>query len=379
MQGRFTLCQSLVFLCSLVLLAAAQAATDPLRLDMYVGEARVLEDMAVKRVAIGRGKVVRVEVLPNRQLLVIAEGEGNSTVHLWHEEGNESDLRIRVLKNDPEARVRMEKMIHMDVKIVEFRKSALRSLGIDWQKSIAGPTFATAGDVASSTLFRGSTDNPIFQNLPNRVEPFQTYFGIATEITSRINYLASTGDAFLLAEPKLSCRNGGAARFLAGGELPIPVRGANGEITVEFKEFGIILNVKPIADPENVIAAKIETEVSRVDTSVNVLGVPGFLTRRTETEMNVREGETVVISGLVNADMSNDANRIPGLSDVPVLGRLFESRDFRRQKTELVIFVTPRVTEPAGVANRAAVESAEKRTGARMQVLDSSLEFGIRD
>jgi pilus assembly protein CpaC len=323
--------------------------------------------------------VVRVEVLPNRQLLLIGEGEGSSTVHLWHEEGHESELRIRVLKSDPEARVRLEKMVHMDVRIVEFRKSALRTLGIDWQKSIDGPVFATAGDAVSSTLFRGSSANPIFSNLPNRVEPFQTYFGIATEITSRINYLASTGDAFMLAEPKLSCRSGGSARFLAGGELPIPVRGSNGEVTVEFKEFGIILNVEPVADPDNVIAAKIETEVSSVDNSINVLDVPGFLTRRTETEMNVREGETIVISGLVSKDSSEDANKVPGLSNLPVLGKLFESRDFRRARSELVIFVTPRVFDPAAAMNRDAIQSTDKRVQERTKVIDGSLKFGIKD
>jgi len=349
------------------------------KIDMFVGETKVLDDIAVKRIAIGNGGLLKARILTDRQLLLIAEKEGSTTVHLWHPDGRESSLNIRISKNDPEVRVRLEKMVHMDVRIVEFRKSALQTLGIDWQKSIDGPTFAAAGDWQTSTLFRGASSNPIFENLPNAVKPYQAYFGVATAVTSRINILASNGDAAVLAEPKLSCRNGGKAKFLAGGELPIPVRGANGEITVQFKDFGIILDINPFADDSGVIAAKIKTEVSSVDQSINVLGVPGFLTRKTETEMNVRENETIVISGLVNADMAKDANKIPLMGDVPILGHLFKSTNFREQTTELVIFVTPRIFTPETPENRKTIESTNQRLRKALPALDKRLEYGIAD
>lgn len=358
---------------------AKAAPVQQQKVSMFVGETKVLDDISVKRIAIGNGALLKARILSDRQLLLIAEREGSTTLYLWHPDGRESNINVRISKDDPEVRVRLEKMIHMDVKIVEFRKSALQTLGIDWLKAIDGPTFATAGDWQTSTLFRGASSNAIFQNLPNAVKPYQAYFGIATSITSRINYLASNGDAFTLAEPKLSCRNGGQAKFLAGGQLPIPVRGATGEITVQFKDFGIILNINPYADESGVIAAKIKTEVSSVDQSITVLGVPGFLTRMTETEMNVKESETIVISGLVSADMAKDVGKIPLMGDIPVLGHLFKSTNFREQNTELVVFITPKIFTPDSLENKKTIEDAKQRIQKTMPSLDKRLQFGIAD
>lgn len=346
---------------------------------MFVGEAKVLENITVKRIAIGNGSVLRARILGDRQLLLIGEKEGSTTVYLWHPDGRESNINVRISKEDPEVRVRLEKMIHMDVKIVEFRTSALQTLGIDWQKSMDGPTLAVAGDFQTSTLFRGASANPIFKNLPNAVKPFQAYFGIASSITSSINYLGSNGDAFTLAEPRLSCRNGGQAKFLAGGQVPIPIRGTTGEITVQFKDFGIILDIYPFADESGIITTKIKTEVSSVDQSITVLGVPGFLTRKTETEMNVRENETIVISGLVSADMAKDVGKIPGFGDVPILGHLFKSTNFRDKNSELVIFVTPKIFTPESVENRRAIDDANRRIQQTLPSQDKRLQFGISD
>lgn len=365
----------LLTLCSVVL----HAAPEMQKVSMFVGETRVLENISVKRIAIGNGALLKARILADRQILLIAEKEGSTTLYLWHPDGRESSVNVRISKDDPEVRVRLEKMIHMDVKIVEFRKSALQQMGIDWQKSIDGPTIAVAGDYQTSTLFRGSSSNPIFKNLPNAVKPFQAYFGIATSITSKINILGANGDAFTLSEPKLSCRNGGQAKFLAGGQLPIPVRGTNGETTVQFKDYGIILDIYPFADDSGIIAAKIKTEVSSVDESIRVLGVPGFLTRRTETEMNVRENETIVISGLVSAEMAKDVGKIPGLGDIPVLGHLFKSTSFRNQNTELVVFVTPRIFTPESTENKRDIDVATERMQKHLKVLDTRLQYGITD
>lgn len=348
-------------------------------IDMYVGEVKVLDGINVDRVAIGNGKLLKVNTLPRSQLLLIAEGEGNTSLYLWDKNGKRYALSVRITKNDPELRVRMEKMIYMDVKIIEFRKSALSNMGIDWQKSIDGPAAITAGDFVSNPLFRGGTGTGVFANLPNKVRPFQTYFGIATEITSRINILASNGNAYILAEPKLSCKNGGKAKFLAGGELPIPVRGSNGEITVQFKDFGIKLDISPVADDKGVVSAHILTEVSQVDQSVDVLGVPGFLTRRTETEMNVRENETIVISGLMSGDQSKDANKLPGLGDIPILGHLFKSTEFRNNRSELVVFVTPRIFDAQSELNKKEIEKAQKQRTRQLKEIDDRLGFGLVD
>jgi pilus assembly protein CpaC len=185
------------------------------------------------------------------------------------------------------------------------------------------------------------------------------YFGIATEISSRINFAVDTGNAILLAEPRLATRSGGEAKFLAGGEFPIQISNINGT-TVEFKEFGIALEISPEVDANDNIRASVMTEVSAIDNSVAVDGIPGLLTRRTDTEISMKSGETLVISGLLNQQASKDISGVKFLMDIPILGHLFRSENFRDQKTELVIFVTPTVFDAESDINRDAMEYAEK-------------------
>jgi len=314
--------------------------------DMFVGEVRIFGTVSVNRIAVGNGKVIRGDVLASGELLVIAEAPGSSTLRLWNSDGTFIDYNVRVSEKDPETRIRMEKMVRMKVKMLEFRKSALGELGIAWDTAINGPAFSTVGDFISSGLFRSPGDGGIGANLPLAVTPFSTHFGIATSIASRIKYLESTGDAATLAEPNLSCINGGSAKFLAGGEIPYPVTGANGQVNVEFKEYGIKLEISPKVDSSGNIYTKILTEVSQIDPSTTVLDVPGLITRRTETEVNVVAGQTIVISGLLSGENGNDLQKVKGLADIPILGALFRSKNYRNQLTELVVFVTPEVNSP---------------------------------
>ena len=390
-------------------------------LDIFAGEAKTINVPGVTRIAVGNGKLVSVSAIGSGQVLMLGESPGETSIHFWSKGGKETDLRVNVLPTDsgrllqevngmlsgvknvssrivadkivlegdnvsdetqeklkeivkryPQVvnfvgKVGWENMIYMDVKVVEFRKNALDEIGINWQKSIAGPTFATAGDFHTNNLFRANAAPDTWNNdgqkvsLPLNVKPFKTYFGLVTEITSRLNFLESNGDAYTLAEPKLSCRSGGEAKFLAGGEVPIPVTSALGQTQVIFKQYGVVLNIKPVADSTGTVFAKIKTEVSAIDPSVVVLGVPGFLTRSTETEINVHEGETLVISGLLSNDASKDTDKVAGLGDIPVLGSLFRSSNFRNKKTELLVFITPRIVSAKSEENKAQIESTEKR------------------
>lgn len=314
--------------------------------DLFVGQVQVLGKVAVKRVAVGNGSMVRAEVLESGELLVIGQQPGSTSLRLWHKDGNQSDYNIRISEEDPETRFPMERMVRMKVKMVEFRKSALGKLGIDWGDSINGPTFATAGDVIGNNIFRPAVEG--FEGLPNTVAPFSTYFGIAANITSRINFLATNGDAVTLAEPVLSSLNGGSASFLAGGEVPYPTVGANGETKVAFKDYGIKLNISPQIDTNGNVRTAIETEISQIDPALSIQGTPGLLTRRASTQVNVRSGETIVISGLLSKESSNDIDMLPGIGKLPILGSLFKSKNVRNAVSELVIFVTPEVIEPNG-------------------------------
>ena len=340
-------------------------------LDLFAGQVEVLGEVAVSRVAVGNGAIVRAEVLKTGELLVIAQAPGSSSLRLWHVDGRQSDYNIRVSETDPETRVRMERMVRMRVRMVEFRKNALGRLGVNWADDFNGPGFATAGDVVGNHLYRPPV--PGFEGLPTTVEPFSTYFGIATNITSRINLLASNGDARTLAEPVLTATNGGSASFLAGGEVPYPSVGTNGQTVVQFKEYGIKLDVSPSIDSGGNVRTLVETEISQLDPAVSVQGAPGLLTRRAQTEVNVRSGETIVISGLLSSESSTDVDKVPGIGNLPIIGNFFRSKTTRSAVTELVIFVTPEVVEPEGSALAARERATFERSTRALSEARSSL------
>ena len=247
------------------------------------------------------------------------------------------------------------KMVSMDVKITEFNTNKLSTLGIDWSDVIAGPFAGYAHNWIGNDSFSGSTQaglTPgITGNIGTNVSSALGTFGLATEITSIINLLVTSGDAIILAQPKLSSRSGGNADFVAGGEIPVVTSGGLGTTNVEYKPFGILLNISPVVDDENNIFATVSTEVSAVDQSI-AQDPPGFITRKTSTEVSMHDGETLVMSGLISRDINETVDKFPILGDIPILGALFRSTDWQNRLTELVIFVTPTVFDAKSQFNR---------------------------
>lgn len=276
-----------------------------------------------------------------------------------------------------------EKMVLMHIKITEFNKSATDSLGINWTTNFAGPAAAFAAE----DRFGGNRNEGVSivagEGTPGviaGVDPLNTetsfgYFGIATEITSRINLAVSSGDALILAEPRLVARSGGEASFLAGGEVPIEIVTPT-SAAIEFKQFGILLNIKPEVDRMDNIRASVETEISAVDQSVAVGNTPGFLTRRTNADILLKSGETLVMSGLVDRELGRDTTGLKGLSSIPILGALFRSRAFRDSKTDLVIFVTPIVYDASNQQNIEAVAQERQQVESFIETMrDSTFEL----
>jgi pilus assembly protein CpaC len=153
-----------------------------------------------------------------------------------------------------------------------------------------------------------------------------------------------------LAEPNLIATNGKEASFLAGGEFPYPVvqgGGANQSVTIQFKEFGVRLNFTPTVLGGDLIHLKVRPEVSALDfaNGVTVEGfrVPALSTRRTETEVELRDGQTFAIAGLLNNTAADTMRKIPGIGDIPILGWLFKSRAIQKNQTELVVMITPQI------------------------------------
>lgn len=347
-------------------------------IDLFVGEVKILGKVYVDRVAIGKAGIVKLEILSTDELLVIGEQAGSTSIRLWNKDGSHTDHNIRVTAEDPEKRVRMDSMIKMSVKMVEFRKSALSKLGIVWSDDMAGPTFTTVGDFASNSMFRPTQSVIDGAQLPLRVKPFTSYFGIATTLTSRINLLASDGDAIVLSEPVLSCINGGSAKFISGGEYPIPVTNKNGGTSVEFKQYGIKMDISPKANSQKQIYTTIKTEVSEIDQATTVMEVPGILINETETIVNVHSGQTIVISGLLKAKQGRGTSKVPGLGDLPVVGGLFRTNDVLQEMSEMVVFLTPEVVEVEKTYDQRAERLMEIRQHT-VGELGKRLEFNIMD
>lgn len=253
---------------------------------------------------------------------------------------------------------------------VEVKRSLLEQIGVAWAKSANGPALGAIGVGPNSGLYNETRQIERGDNLLDPVPPFVQrgttrsgyLFGIATSITSRLNLGISNGDVHLLASPELTAKSGGKARLQVGGEVPIPLASTFGATTVEYKPYGIILQIEPEIDANNVITAKISTEMSQIDPSVTVSGVPGFLTRSTNTEVSLKRGEMIALSGLVNSEMSNAIDRVPALSRIPILGRLFRSDDFRNNRSELVVLLEPEIIKPGdGMAEQLRLRGAEQR------------------
>lgn len=149
-----------------------------------------------------------------------------------------------------------------------------------------------------------------------------------------------------LAEPNLIALSGESARFLAGGEFPVPREASDGEIEIIFKEFGIGLAFTPTVLDDGLINLVVAPEVSEIDITTRVGGVPGISTRKVETTVELRDGQSFALAGLLQDDFSDAVQQIPLLGDIPVLGTLFRSSQFQKEETELVVVVTPRLVNP---------------------------------
>lgn len=389
--------------------------------SLYTGEIQVLDLANVARIAVGTGAVLRAQVIDARQVVLIGEQAGTTSLHLWQEDGTQYRYEVTVrgdnaarvandvqslLLEDPEVRVRtvgsrvivegdasnprtaqrlqavlkmypqvvnmtegrpqvrvlQDKTVLLDVRVVEVRKRALERLGIKWSESAAGPGFIGSGYFSANTPFKGPPLDPSAPNsAPTDLRRFSSWFGIATSIGSVLNFLEQGGDSWTLAEPKLSCKSGGEAKFVVGGEIPIPVAAGFGQVNVVYKQYGVILEFRPVADNDGNVASKIVAEVSEPDTRNSNQGFVAFTQNRTETEVTLRENETLVISGLLKHRGTNSSDGIPGLASIPILGNLFKSKEFINEKTELVVMVTPRVITAQSVVNTDAIERGTRQ------------------
>lgn len=254
-------------------------------------------------------------------VMVAGKAVASSLAKLKELEGQYPQLLVHVKPIEPP-----QPMIEIAVKILELKKQWVQRLGLRWDHAVAGPSISRIAG---------------------------TNFQFPLQLNSQLQLLQRQGRARLLAEPRLVTQSGTAARFLAGGEIPLPQAVGQGIQDVSFREYGIRLEITPTLTGDGALKTAVNVEVSHIDGAVSVNGIPGILTRKTTSIVVADSGEALTISGLLSDDSNTSVDRFPWLGEVPVLGALFKSNDFQRQQTELVVIVTPQLAS----ARRAVEQS----------------------
>ncbi len=247
--------------------------------------------------------------------------------------------------------------VMLEVKFAEVNRQIGERLGVSGFGLSNNGTFSGAiGDGAGLSAQNGLTLGAIVDSFGVLSKSFNIG---ALNIDATLDILERRGLSKTLAEPTLVALSGEKASFLAGGEFPIPVAqsssgggsgGGASAITVEFKPFGVSLGFTPTVLSDKVISLVVEPEVSSIDSSasvtVNGLSVPGLQTRRASTTVELRDGESFAIAGLLRNDFTTTVKQLPLLGSIPILGALFRSSSFQKGETELMIVVTPRLVAP---------------------------------
>jgi pilus assembly protein CpaC len=272
--------------------------------------------------------------------------------------------------------VRGSQQVQLDVKIAEVSRSGMKQMGLgflntgDWTIGVfpSGQVSGSASSVrtkipatttetvdAFGNVSRTTTAGGISQALSSIMEigsPFSSAFQVALhavddDTLAVLSLLKGQGLSRILASPSLVAMSGQEAEFMVGGEYPYPVPADLGQVTIEYKRFGVMLRFTPTVVGKETITIRVEPEVSNLDFSFTVssggVAVPGLRTRRGSTTLQLKDGQTFAMAGLLSEETRTVVNKIPFLGDIPLLGSLFTSKEFQKNESELVIIVTPRL------------------------------------
>lgn len=240
--------------------------------------------------------------------------------------------------------------VQVDVRVVEFSKTVLKEAGFIFTRTRGGFTFGSFSP-SSLTQYTVTPSSLSTQSTTAVSSAFNLLISSFSKgIFADLSLIESNGLARVLAEPSLVALSGQSANFLAGGEIPIPVPQALGTTTIEYKPFGIGLTVSPTILSENRIALKVAPEASDLDFSrgitLNGATVPAIVTRRADTTVELGDGESFVIGGLVSRTTLSNVDKVPFLGDLPIIGSFFKRLNYNQEERELVIIVTPRLVRP---------------------------------
>jgi pilus assembly protein CpaC len=271
--------------------------------------------------------------------------------------------------------VKGSQQVMLSIRFSEMSRAVAKN--IDFSTAILGNDFALVTGLTGfplSTLLTGGAPVipggpgiPILEAAAGADRGFASAIGTqslgsSTSLTVAFDALEAKGLVKTLAEPTLVALSGDTADFLAGGEFPIPVDQGDNSISVEFKEFGVALAFTPTVLDDGLINLAISVEESSIDTRPNAptiqlgvgSGTPSLVTRRANTTIELRDGQSFAIAGLLQDDFADTVEQVPWIGDLPILGTLFRSSSYRRGETELVILATPRLVKPTPAGSLAS-------------------------
>lgn len=235
--------------------------------------------------------------------------------------------------------------VRLEAQIIEINTSAERDLGIQyWSPTIGSSNGSGSG--SDDDLTRGSSG--LFyagENFKNSRGSFGWLGSHFSNINASLQALVTDGKARILSRPSITTMSGQKANILIGGRIPIPTSAGDGQIAIDWREYGIKLNIEPVVDAENKITSKVHAEVSTLDyghsVTENDFSIPAIASREADAVINVRSGMTMAIGGLLNSQDGKTVTKIPLLGDIPIIGQFFRHTQKTRDNRELLILITP--------------------------------------
>lgn len=394
-------------------------ANEPQRIRLTIGRSQVMDvPFEVKRVSVGDPEIADVVVLTAHQLYVLGKGTGVTNLLVQGKDRQqmildllvEADLTLLkeklhtllpkedvevypakdgiLLKGEVSSNAVLatvlslaepfapKKVVNLlqvgglqqvllEVRVAEISRSALNELRFNYHSFVNDLFFGftnIGGALGLTELTQVIPDGTVASAQYSIAPNTNLVLGFPTgHITAFIEALQENGLVKILAEPNLMAVSGQEASFLAGGEFPVPVPqgGVSNTITVQFKKFGVQLNFIPTVLDSGKISLTVSPEVSELDfsTAIQVSGfvIPGLSTRSASTTVELMDGHTLAIAGLIRDDARNLIDKFPVLGDIPVLGALFRSTSFQKNQTELLILVSPHLVKSLGTAATVAL------------------------
>ncbi|MGL1862712.1 MAG: type II and III secretion system protein family protein [Pseudodesulfovibrio sp.] len=292
------------------------------------------------------------EILPmEKNVQVLSSGESITLSGYVTNTGNLTSILALAEAEAPEKvvnllRVEGVQQVMLEVRVAEMSRSALKRMGVNMAAVFSNFTIYSFLNNLTSLSADGSNSIELTDNINGVIN----YNSGSANITGFIDALKANGLARLLAEPNLTCVSGESADFLVGGEIPIPKPGSLGNVTIEFKPFGVGLEFTPTVLSSGHINLHVSPEVSELDyanaVSFDGYEIPALSTRKATTVVDLADGQSFAIAGLISESLRESNQRFPVLGDVPILGSLFRSTSYQKSKSELVIIVTAHLVKP---------------------------------